>query len=146
VNKTNQFNLNGRRFQQADWAAALDRQGAWLAVVSYKDKFGALGKIAVLQGRAVDSGLYVDTWVMSCRAFSRRIEFAVMAQLFQHYSCSEFTLDVVMTSKNGPLMSFVKSLTGVEPAGPRVVSRERFDATCPRLYHRLVLTGAARDG
>src|SRR4029077_5326423 len=32
VKKTNQFNLNGRRFQQADWAAALDRPGAWLAI------------------------------------------------------------------------------------------------------------------
>ena len=47
VNKTNQFNLNGRRFQPADWAAALARPGAWLAVVSYQDRFGALGKIAV---------------------------------------------------------------------------------------------------
>ena len=86
VNKTNQFNLNGRRFQPADWAAALDRPGAWLAVVSYKDKFGALGKIAVVQGRALESHLYIDTWVMSCPAFSRRIEFAVLAELFRRYS------------------------------------------------------------
>jgi FkbH-like protein len=145
VNKTNQFNLNGRRFQQADWAAALDRPDAWLAVVSYKDKFGALGKIAVAQGRALESRLYIDTWVMSCRAFSRRIEFAVLAELFRRYSPSELMLDVAVTSKNGPLRSFVKSLTGVEPAGACTASRERFDATCPRLYHRLVLTGVAQD-
>jgi FkbH-like protein len=145
VNKTNQFNLNGRRFQPADWAAALDRPGAWLAVVSYKDKFGALGKIAVMQGRALESRLYIDTWVMSCRAFSRRIEFAVLAELFRRYSPSELILDVAVTSKNGPLRSFVKSLTGVEPSGACSASRERFDATCPMLYHRLLLTGVAQD-
>ena len=97
VNKTSQFNLNGRRFQPADWAADLARPGAWLAVVSYQDRFGALGKIAVLQGRVLDSQLHVDTWVMSCRAFSRRIEYTVLAELLRRYSSSEILLDVVIT-------------------------------------------------
>jgi len=145
VNKTNQFNLNGRRFQPADWAAALDREGAWLAVVSYKDRFGALGKIAVVQGRALESRLYIDTWVMSCRAFSRRIEFAVLAELLRRYAPSELVLDLAVTSKNGPLRALVKSLTGAEPTGSCAVSHERFDAACPRLYHRLIVTGVAQD-
>jgi FkbH-like protein len=143
VNKTNQFNLNGRRFQEADWAAALERPGAWLAVVSYKDKFGALGKIAVAQGRALQSRLYIDTWVMSCRAFSRRIEYAVLAELFRRYAPSEVLLDVAVTARNGPLRSFVKSLTGTEPQGTSATVRECFDAACPTLYHRVILTGEA---
>jgi FkbH-like protein len=145
VNKTNQFNLNGRRFQPADWAAALERPSAWLAVVSYQDRFGALGKIAVLQGRALESRLHIDVWVMSCRAFSRRIEYALLAELLQRYSPSEIQLDVNITSKNGPLRSFVKSLTGIEPTSECAITRERFDAACPRLYHRVVLTGEAQD-
>jgi len=144
VNKANQFNLNGRRFQLADWAAALDREGAWLAVVSYRDKFGALGKIAVVQGRALESRLYIDTWVMSCRAFSRRIEFAVLAELLRRYTPAEVVLDLAVTAKNGPLRIFVKSLTGAEPSGPCASSLERFDAACPRLYHRLIRTGVAQ--
>jgi FkbH-like protein len=145
VNKTNQFNLNGRRFQPADWAAALGRPGAWLAVVSYQDKFGALGKIAVAQGRALESRLYIDTWVMSCRAFSRRIEYAVLAELLRRYSPSDTLLDFAMTSKNGPLRSFVKSLTATETPSACVITHERFDAACPRLYHRVVLTGDTQD-
>jgi FkbH-like protein len=145
VNKTNQFNLNGRRFQPADWAAALGRPGAWLAVVSYQDKFGALGKIAVAQGRALESRLYIDTWVMSCRAFSRRIEFAVLAEMLRRYSPSDTLLDFAMTSKNGPLRSFVKSLTATETPSACVITHERFDAACPRLYHRVVLTGDTQD-
>jgi FkbH-like protein len=146
VNKTNQFNLNGRRFQLADWSAALERPGAWLAVVSYQDRFGALGKIAVLQGRALESWLHIDTWVMSCRSFSRRIEYAVLAELLRRYTPSEILLNVAITSKNGPLTSFVKSLTGAEPTSQCAITRERFDAACPRLYHRVVLRGEAKDG
>jgi FkbH-like protein len=145
VNKTNQFNLNGRRFQPADWAAAHGRPGAWLAVVSYQDKFGALGKIAVAQGRAIESRLYIDTWVMSCRAFSRRIEYAVLAELLKRYSPSDMLLDFAITSKNGPLRSFVQSVTGAEAPSTCVITRERFDAACPRLYHRVVLTGETQD-
>lgn len=145
VNKTNQFNLNGRRFQPADWATALSRPGAWLAVIAYKDKFGALGKIAVAQGRALESRLYIDTWVMSCRAFSRRIEYAVLAELLRRYSPSDFVLDFAATSKNGPLRSFVKSITGAEAESPCAITRERFDAACPRLYHRVVLTGEVQN-
>lgn len=146
VNKTNQFNLNGRRYQEADWAATLERPGAWLGVVSYKDKFGALGKIAVVQGRVLQSCLYIDTWVMSCRAFSRRIEYAVLAALFRRYAPSEVVLDVAVTAKNGPLRTFVKSLNGTEPEGRCSTARERFDAACPTLYHRLILAGEAQDG
>jgi FkbH-like protein len=145
VNKTNQFNLNGRRFQPADWARDLERPGAWLAVVSYRDRFGALGKIAVAQGRVLDSQLHIDTWVMSCRAFSRRIEYSVLAELLRRYSSSEILLDVVTTGKNGPLRTFVKSLSGSEPVSACAITRERFDAACPRLYHRVVLTGDAQD-
>jgi len=105
----------------------------------------SLGKIAVLQGRVLESRLYIDTWVMSCRAFSRRIEFAVLAELLRRYSPSEVVLEVAVTSKNGPLRSFVKSLIGTEPGGACATSRERFDAACPRLYHRLILTGVAQD-
>ena len=145
VNKTNQFNLNGRRFQPADWVANLARPGAWLAVVSYRDRFGALGKIAVLQGRVLGSRLHIDTWVMSCRAFSRRIEYTVLADLLNRYSPSEILLDVAITSKNSPLRSFVKSLTGSDPESACAITRERFDAACPRLYHRVVVTGEAQD-
>ena len=57
VNKTNQFNLNGRRYTEADWRKLLARPGALLVAVSYEDKFGPLGTIAVVAGRARASRL-----------------------------------------------------------------------------------------
>src|SRR6266853_2508961 len=50
VNKTNQFNLNGRRFQEAEWQNWLNAPDAVFVAVSYRDKYGPLGKIAVIAG------------------------------------------------------------------------------------------------
>ena len=67
VNKTNQFNLNGHRHTESEWRRDLENPGAFVMVVSYKDKFGALGKIAVLKGARSNSHVDVGAWVMSCR-------------------------------------------------------------------------------
>ena len=50
MNKTNQFNLNGVRYTEAEWKSLSRRPGAFLATVSYEDRFGPLGRIAVLGG------------------------------------------------------------------------------------------------
>jgi predicted enzyme involved in methoxymalonyl-ACP biosynthesis len=51
VKKTNQFNLNGIRFTDSDWSRTLSAPAAFVGVISYEDKFGPPGKIAVVQGR-----------------------------------------------------------------------------------------------
>ena len=51
VNKTNQFNLNGKRYTQGSWHNYFLDPESFLLLVSYKDKFGPLGKIAVIAGR-----------------------------------------------------------------------------------------------
>jgi FkbH-like protein len=137
VNKTNQFNLNGRRFSEAEWQARLQRPGAFLHVVSYKDRFGPLGKIAVLSGRCEQARLLVDVWVMSCRAFSRRIEHQCLAQLLEHSTATEAVFDFQATARNGPLQEFFTGLLGAAPAGELRLGRAQFASLCPPLYHRV---------
>lgn len=138
VNKTNQFNLNGVRYTAVEWKERLSQPGAWLAAVSYADRFGPLGRIAVLQGCFLGpSTLAVETWVMSCRAFSRRIEHQCLRALFDRYSAEEMVFDFRATPKNGPLRDFFHSLMGGEVAERPVLTRARFQASCPRLYHRV---------
>ena len=72
----------------ADWHKLLAAPGAVLAAVSYEDKFGPLGTIAVLAGRVEGDCLHVDTWVMSCRAFARRIEHQTLKMLFDSTGAS----------------------------------------------------------
>lgn len=140
INKTNQFNLNGRRLTVGDWRHYLDDTDTFLLTVSYKDRFGALGKIAVVLGRKSGSTLRVQHWVMSCRAFARRIEHQSLKFLFNKLDVDSLSFDYQPTSRNGPLTSFLIALLGVEPLTTVELSRNRFEAACPRLFHEVVET------
>ena len=140
VNKTNQFNLNGVRYMEADWKRSLEREGALLAVVDYKDKFGPLGKIAVMRGRRSGDTVTLDTWVMSCRAFSRRIEHQCLQKLFERTGAREIVFQFLPTPKNGPLREFFEGLTGVSPAASFAITRAQFEEKRPPLYHQVIET------
>jgi len=137
VNKTNQFNLNGVRHTEADWNGRLARPGAVLMAVSYRDKFGPLGKIAVMEGRQERDTLYVGTWVMSCRAFSRRIEHHCLKLLLERCGAEKIVFDFIPTPKNGPLREFLAGITGGSPEGCVAITRRQFAETCPGLYHHV---------
>jgi FkbH-like protein len=137
ISKTNQFNLNGRRPTEGAWAAYLKDPETFLLSVDYRDKFGPLGTIAVLGGRSEGDPLRVDTWVMSCRAFSRRVEHACLAVLFETFAASEIAFDFQPTPRNGPIQDFFGGLLGRKPESSLSIAKEIFDAECPPLYHRL---------
>jgi FkbH-like protein len=122
VNKTNQFNLNGKRYTEASWHKYFLDPKSFLMTVSYKDKFGPLGKIAVVAGR-LDRKLRVDMWVMSCRAFSRRIEHRCLEELFSKFDVDEIELDYAHTERNGPLSQFLTEILGATPFPNCVISR-----------------------
>lgn len=141
VNKTNQFNLNGIRYTEADWARGNRMTNALVAVVGYEDKFGPLGKIAVMQGCRDGTVLHVNTWVMSCRAFSRRVEYQCLRVLFDRFGLTGIGFEFAETTRNGPLQDFLTALLGGRPRGHATLSRTDFESRCPALFHRLVLTG-----
>ena len=137
INKTNQFNLNGRRYTEADWRKALAKSGALCVAVTYEDKFGPLGTIAVAMGHLREGSLEVGSWVMSCRAFARRIEHRTLKTLFETTGVSEIAFDFMPTAKNGPLREFFASLLGEEPQSEFRLTRSQFDAKCLALYHEV---------
>ena len=136
VNKTNQFNLNGRRYTDGQWRALLARPGAFLLRVSYEDRFGPLGKIAIVAGRHDGRALSIDAWVMSCRAFSRRVEHQCVRHLFARSGVEEIRFDYVKTERNGPLQDFFAALLGTSPPGASLtLTRADLEAACPTLSH-----------
>lgn len=142
VNKTNQFNLNGRRFQEAEWRSWLNAPNAIVVTASYRDKYGPLGKIAVIAGDLFngDSGkrkLCVRTWVMSCRAFSRLIEYECLRWLFSRLEIEELEFDFVPTPRNTPMRNFLQHLRSA-PAEPHCcLSRAQFLQNCPASTHAI---------
>lgn len=139
VNKTNQFNLNGRRFTDGEWRNFFQQPGAFLLSVSYRDRFGPLGKIAVLGGRLLEGAIHVGLWVMSCRAFSRQIEFQVLHGLFEKYQVGELRFSLKPTARNGPLIDFfTRFFSGNLNDGDLTLPLDRFRAGCPPLSHRVI--------
>ena len=135
INKTNQFNLNGVRLEPADWRRLLERNDSFVLAISYADKFGELGKIAVAAGDIGADGLAIRHWVLSCRAFSRRIEHHTMKLLFERYDVPAIRLDYRQTGRNGPTAEFLRDAVGIDDDGPITVGREAFLATLPALPH-----------
>ncbi|MGH9433097.1 MAG: HAD-IIIC family phosphatase, partial [Terriglobia bacterium] len=134
INKTNQFNLNGKRHTEASWKEYLSDPNVFLLLASYEDKFGPLGKIAVLAGHRRDKRFSIDHWVMSCRAFSRRIEHGCLLYLFPRFDSEEAVLDFVATPRNGPLQEFFAELIGKTPSGSFSIPRQQVVEKCPPVY------------
>lgn len=103
INKTNQFNLNGRRVTTEEIAAAL-AAGARLYAASLSDRNGSHGEILAC---LVSPDGIIRHFVMSCRVFQRRVEYAFLAWLSTQLQPLCF-LDFVSTPRNEPFRNFLK--------------------------------------
>jgi FkbH-like protein len=137
INKTNQFNLNGKRHTHSSLLHHLQSPGGFIMVVSYKDKYGPLGKIAVVCGSRDHNEVHVETWVMSCRAFSRRIDYRCLEELFKHFAVENVTFDFQATERNAPLRDFLGKMLGAPPSPGCKLARTDFQARGSRLGRAL---------
>jgi FkbH-like protein len=135
INKTNQFNINGRRYSEAEWTAYTAQPDTAVLQAVYGDKYGPLGKIAAIAGTRRGRRFEIATWVLSCRAFSRRIEHHMLKEVFERWDAAEVLVDFRRTERNGPAAEFLAVFRDASGEGAVLVSRERFAAICPALYH-----------
>jgi FkbH-like protein len=133
INKTNQFNLNGTRLSEGEWQRLAGDPATIAVTVSYQDKFGPLGKIAVLAAAQDGTCVRVKHWVMSCRAFSRRIEHHTLESLFRRTSAERLDFDFRATDRNQPLREFFESLRIGDDAR---LCRAQFIELCGELPHQ----------
>jgi FkbH-like protein len=144
VNKTNQFNLNGKRLQEGEWLRHLADPAGFTLGVSYDDKFGPLGIIGVMAGKQTAARIDVFTWVMSCRAFSRRIELHTLQYLFDTLGAERVHLAFRATERNSPLQEFFLGL-GLRADGENelILSSDQFRGVTLELPHRVSFAGEA---
>ena len=139
VNKTNQFNLNGRRFSEGEWRSLFQQPGAFLLTATYQDRFGPLGKIAALAGRCTGDQVEVDSWVLSCRAFSRQVEFQMLRCLLEKYRASSIGFCFRPTPRNGPLQEFLGQFFSASLREGRLdLAPAGFAAHCPVMFHQVI--------
>jgi FkbH-like protein len=140
INKTNQFNINGKRHTESSWGQYLADGNVFVLIASYEDKFGPLGKVAVVTGRASGGDLEIDHWVMSCRAFSRRIEHACLRYLFHKSEANKVIIDYCPTPRNAPLQNFLAEIAGTVPQNTFSISRQEFFVNSPPVYLQILET------
>jgi len=102
INKTNQFNINGRRIAEEEVAKIL-AAGGRLLTATLNDKNGTHGEVLAI---LIDANDVVNAFVMSCRVFQRRAEFALVAWLAGGARTPRF-FEVAETSRNEPARQFL---------------------------------------
>jgi FkbH-like protein len=137
ISKTNQFNMNGARPSKADWSATLKERNMIVFTFGYEDRYGPLGRIAVMAGVQHERVLTLKNWVMSCRAFNRRIEYACLAWLFKTTGVYEVHTTTVHTKRNAVFFNMLDAF-GVTDSG--IIQQEAFMAACPKLSFSYQLT------
>ncbi|MGJ5820940.1 HAD-IIIC family phosphatase [Paludibaculum fermentans] len=140
INKTNQFNLNGVRLSEGEWLKLLEDEAAEVVGVSYEEKFGPLGTIGVLAGYHAGDQFEVTSWVLSCRAFSRRIEHHMLSYLFNQLRVGAVRLAFRPTERNQPLQSCLESFgLAIDDGSAALLSREQFQSHIEYLPHEVRL-------
>jgi FkbH-like protein len=138
VNKTNQFNINGQRIDEIAWQRQLERPETVLVTVDYEDRSGPLGVIGAIVAAPRDEAVEVSSWVLSCRAFSRRVEHRMLRALFDRFGARTVSVVYTPTARNGRVREFLGAFADVGENETVRVPRERFDAACPHLYDEVM--------
>jgi FkbH-like protein len=79
--KTNQFNLTTRRYTPEALAGFMARADAVVLAFRLADRFGDHGLTSTLIAVHEGDTLRIDSWLMSCRIFSRTAEHFILRHL-----------------------------------------------------------------
>jgi amino acid adenylation domain-containing protein/FkbH-like protein len=108
--RTNQFNLSGRRRDEAEVAELAAREDHAVLAVEVEDRFGAYGLTGVVIARREQDRLVVDSFLLSCRVLGRRVERAILAALGRiaaRWGCARILAPCVPTERNEPIRQFL---------------------------------------
>jgi FkbH-like protein len=123
VNKTNQFNVTTRRYNEAQLRAIADDPRGWTGAFHVSDRMASYGLIGVLLCRPIESDNVweIDTWLMSCRALGRQMEKFMFDRLIEAAIARQIRRIVATyrpTSKN-ELVKDLFDLMGFRRVGER---------------------------
>lgn len=101
--KTNQFNVTTRRFTEAAIDGFMDNPDAVVLALRLKDRFGDHGLTSTLFAVREGERLRIDSWLMSCRIFSRTAEQMMLRKLVsiaQEMGVSAIVGEYLPTARN----------------------------------------------
>lgn len=109
INNTNQFNLTTKRYEKSNFNKILKSNMAYS--YSLTDNFSNYGEIGVLVGLIKKKTCIIDNWVLSCRAMSRTVEFAMFENFVKILKKNKFNkieCEIKKTRKNTEIHSLLE--------------------------------------
>jgi FkbH-like protein len=120
LQRTNQFNTTGLRWTEAQVSAALAAGDRQVLVFDVTDRFGAEDTAGAVLLSVAPARWTIDNFIMSCRVFSRGIEFAVLQHVIERAvqsGATELVGDYEPTPRNAPAAAFYRD-AGFAATGP----------------------------
>ena len=117
-NKTNQFNLNLRRFTHAELSDLLHDPKACVASVQLSDRLSDSGVIALIVGKRDGRALIIQDLCISCRAMGRNLEdqiilFALLNMPIFN-GCNQVKFQVSQGPRNTPARGWLAKLIKID--------------------------------
>ena len=124
LDRTNQFNISGRRYSSEEFDALL-AQGhhcCWTVM----DDYGDYGIVGYLHAEQRHGAWVVEDFVMSCRVAQKRVEEALFAHLSEVLTGEGVPLKIqcVHTDRNGPILRKLATLGTMDENGWVVLNRD----------------------
>jgi len=115
INKTNQFNLRTKRYSENDIQKMMNDSSNFILLFGeLKDKFSNFGIITCIILRKVNDMAFIDTWVLSCRAFNKGVEYAMFNKVVDKVKTwnkiSHIVGEFIPTEKNKVITEFLPTL------------------------------------
>lgn len=110
IQRTTQFNFTTIRHSKAEINRFCLSGELECLIVELKDRFGAYGIVGVILFKANSEAIKVDTFLLSCRALGRGVEYKMLAKLGEIASGRGLDyIDVIFTptKRNQPALDFL---------------------------------------
>jgi FkbH-like protein len=118
--RSNQFNLRTVRYTEHDINRIKQSDEYLTQYFTLRDKFGDYGLISLVIMKKTPPGLFIDTWIMSCRVLLRGMEAFVLNKLVKIAKEKGFNKligEYIETAKNGLVKDHYQKLGFIENGG-----------------------------
>jgi len=112
LNKTNQYNLRSRRMSTEELKEWIAASGNYAYTFHLSDNYGNLGVIGLLSYSVDINQVFIQDFVISCRAAGRMVEESMLYYI-RNIACESkhrlIVLHAIQTAKNGPIINYLES-------------------------------------
>ena len=125
-NKTNQFNLTTNRYNKDELLKLSINRNSTIKLISLQDKFGDHGVIGCVNSKKINSEVFIQDFILSCRILSRKIEEYVIFVIKKKFKNNNVYLEYVKNSQNKDLISVFLKKSYFKPQKKKKKKNNKF--------------------